>query len=78
MTDEELLDDLDELLAESLPPKLEPHHITRERVRVRTKCSVVRAMCLIAEWVQDGKVKPLGKRTAPNGRLVDVWERMKE
>ena len=64
--------DLDRLLSESVPPRLEPNDITLKRVMDQGISANV-AKRLIKQWVQDKKVVPLGKRRTRNGIFVDAW-----
>ena len=75
-TADEVTDDLLELIAESRPPDLQPNDITLKRM-CDLGVSPRVAKRLLDEWIAAGKVKPLGKRRAGNGSLVDAWARVK-
>jgi len=73
---EDVLDDLGKLLRDAVPPNLEPHHITLVRI-IKRGISPNVAARMLAEWIADKKVRPLGKRRAQNGTIVEAWEVVK-
>lgn len=70
---DEVLDDLDALLAESLAPALEESDITIVRLRARAKVSETKAREMLAQWMDERRIIYLGRRRSSNGRTVEAW-----
>ena len=67
-------DDLEDLLAEYVPPPLEEGDITIQRV-IERNVSYRKANKIIKELEAKGKIKRIGKRRSKNGNIVDAWRR---
>ena len=67
-------DDLEDLLAEYVPPPLEEGDITIQRV-IERSVSYRKANKIIKELEAKGKIKRIGKRRSKNGNIVDAWRR---
>ena len=67
-------DDLEDLLAEYVPPPLEEGDITIQRV-IERNVSYRKANKIIKEREAKGKIKRIGKRRSKNGNIVDAWRR---
>ena len=68
-------DDLEDLLAEYMPPPLEEGDITINRV-IEKSLSYRKAKKIIKELEAKGKIRPIGKRRVRNGNIVDAWRRV--
>ena len=68
-------DDLEELLAEYMPPPLMDDDITINRV-VEKSLSYRKAKKIINDLLAKGKIRAVGKRRSKNGNIVQAWRRV--
>lgn len=73
MTDNDFFEDLDKLIAQDIPPALEPSDITVARIAERAGTDHKRATKLIAKWQKEGRVEYIGERRASRGHKVKAW-----
>jgi hypothetical protein len=64
---------LDELLLQDTTPRLADGDFTVAMIAEHAGCSWGKARRIAARLETQGKLKPLGKRSDANGRLVLAW-----
>lgn len=69
----ELQSALDDLIAETFCPPLEPDDITIMGLHDKAGCTWDTAKKTLKEWQEAGKVEYLGKRRSPSGKKLDAW-----